>query len=69
MQVKLNKKSNIKLSVFDISGSLVEVIEDKLLNQGTYKYTFNATRLTSGVYFYRLDYGDNKIIKKMTYLK
>ena len=65
----LNKKSDIKLSVFNIRGSLVEVIEDNSLNQGRYRYTFDATGLTSGVYFYQLDYENNKIIKKMIYLK
>lgn len=62
-------KSNVKLKLYDILGNELETIIDKQLNAGTYEYKFNASHLSSGIYFYQL-ISDNKIItKKMVLLK
>ena len=69
IEFTLDKKSNIKLSVYNLRGYLEKVLEDNSLNQGEYKYNFDATELPSGIYFYKLNYNGKSIIKKMTYLK
>lgn len=46
--------SRIKLTVFDISGREVAVLVDETQNSGSYSKTFDATGLSSGVYFYQL---------------
>ena len=48
------KKTNVKLTVYDILGREVEILVDKELEPGKYKLNFTATNLPSGVYFYTL---------------
>lgn len=50
----LSKSTHIKLSVFDINGREVAVLIDKNQNAGNYSKNFDATGLSSGVYFYQL---------------
>lgn len=46
--------SNVKLAVYDILGNEIQTLVNGKLSSGSYEYTFNGARLTSGVYFYRL---------------
>ncbi len=59
----------VKLTVFDISGKEVATLVNDRLNAGTYNYEFNASKLSSGVYFYRLITNDFVDTKKMTLVK
>ncbi len=66
----LNKQSNISLSIYDITGKLVtKLIDNAEFSSGSYKVTFDASRLASGVYIYVLKNGINQLSKKMTLLK
>jgi len=57
--------SQVKLNIYDISGRLIfEIVNMKLL-PGVYTYQFNASELSSGVYFYSLDAGRNSAVNKM----
>jgi hypothetical protein len=46
--------SNIRLSVYDITGREVQTLFNGELTPGTYEYGFNGSGLSSGVYFYKL---------------
>jgi hypothetical protein len=59
----------VKLFVFDILGRQVAALVDKKQNAGVYETVFDAHLLTSGVYFYRLNFGTFTITKKMLLLK
>ena len=50
----ISKSSDIKLSVYDISGREVSRIADGYTKAGTYSVDFDAGNLSSGVYFCRL---------------
>lgn len=65
----LPKSGNTKLAVYDVLGNEVEVISNELRQAGTYTVDFNASKLSSGVYFYTLTSGDFKQTKKMTLIK
>lgn len=59
----------VKLKVYDLLGKEVATLINEVKQSGYYKVDFNASNLSSGIYFYRLE-TDNKIeIKKMTLLK
>lgn len=49
------EKQNVRLTVYDVLGRLVSVIVNKNLASGTYEFTFDASNLPSGIYFYRLN--------------
>ncbi|MEG8947010.1 T9SS type A sorting domain-containing protein [Rosettibacter firmus] len=65
----LPEKSNVKISVYDILGRLVTTLLDKNLNAGYHKVTFNASNLTSGVYFYKIEAGNFVKVKKLMLIK
>ncbi len=48
-------KSKVTLKIFDILGREISTLVNKQVQAGTYKIQFNATNLTSGVYFYTLN--------------
>jgi hypothetical protein len=63
------KAGNVKLEVYDILGRKVATLEDGRQAVGTFEVTFDASSLSSGVYFTRLTAGNNVQIQKMTLLK
>lgn len=59
----------IKLVVFDITGKAVAELVNEELTAGSYKVDFNASALSSGIYFYKLVTGQFTQTKKMTLIK
>ena len=59
----------VKLAVYNLDGTEVEILVKDYLNAGTYEITFNSKNLPSGIYYYTLWNGANKVSKKMTLLK
>jgi hypothetical protein len=59
----------VNLSVYDINGQLVSELISSSMEKGTYKYTFDASKLASGTYIYTLKAGALTASKKMTLLK
>ena len=62
-------EATTRLSVYDISGREVITFVDQKLQQGTYEYSFDGRRLSSGLYFYRLQSGEFIQTKKMMLVK
>jgi hypothetical protein len=54
IEYALPNKSRVQLVVYDVLGRKVMTLVDKDEIAGRYKVEFNATRLASGVYFYRI---------------
>lgn len=69
IKLQIPKAGNVKLTVFDVTGSQVALLVNENLNAGEYKVDFNAAALTSGVYFYRLETAGFKDVKKMILVK
>lgn len=65
----LSKTENVSLKVYNVIGQEVASLVNGQMNSGLHVVTFNASRLTSGVYFYRLETGNQVAIKKMILLK
>jgi photosystem II stability/assembly factor-like uncharacterized protein len=65
----IKRTSYTRLSVFDALGREVGVPVDEVLEPGNYKITFDGSRLSSGIYFYRLSSNDFSDTKKMILLK
>ncbi|MFH0866804.1 MAG: FG-GAP-like repeat-containing protein, partial [Bacteroidota bacterium] len=62
---QLPEKSNVKLSVFDITGKEIKSLVNQTQQAGEYKINFNAGSLPSGIYYYRLIAGNNAETGKM----
>lgn len=61
--------SNVKITVYDVTGKEVQTLVNERLQAGTYETTFEGSALTSGVYFYRLQAGDFSETKRMMMIK
>jgi len=63
------KNEFVKITVFDVTGRVMEKLVNEDLNTGTYKVDFNADSYSSGIYFYRLETDGYSETKKMVLLK
>ncbi len=63
------KSSLVKIVVYDITGKEVETLVNENLNAGSFEVDFNASKLTSGVYFYRITADGFNETKKMILTK
>jgi hypothetical protein len=57
------------LKIYDLLGNEIATLVDEEKPAGKYEVEFNASNLTSGVYFYRLRKGSFNQIKKMVLVK
>ncbi len=69
IQYSLAKPERVKLTVYDLHGRQVHVLLDAEQNAGAYAIPFDARRLASGVYFYRLEAGAFVDEKRMLLVK
>jgi hypothetical protein len=70
IKFSLNTASKVYMSVYDITGKIVDVImKGEFKSAGTYSIIFNAGGLTSGVYFLQIKAGNYSKTQKMVYLK
>ncbi|MEN8194048.1 MAG: LamG-like jellyroll fold domain-containing protein, partial [Bacteroidota bacterium] len=69
IQFGLPKASDVKVTVYNAIGQVVEELVNGHLNAGYHKLNFNASNISSGIYFYRITAGDFVNVKKMILLK
>jgi len=65
----LPSEGKVELIVYDILGRNVQTIVNEIQSSGKHIVTFNGNELSSGVYFYRLNYDGHSTVKKMMMLK
>jgi len=63
------KNSEVKLTVYDMTGKEVSVLVSEFKQAGRYTVSFNAVKKASGVYYYKLQAGDFTEVKKMILVK
>jgi hypothetical protein len=63
------KESQVKLKIYNILGQEVKTLVNDSKAPGKYTVNFNASSLSSGVYFYTLRAGNYFQVKKMMLLK
>lgn len=57
------------LNIFSVLGEKVVTLMDEVLNSGYYEYVFDASKLSSGVYFYKLESENFSDTKKMILIR
>jgi hypothetical protein len=60
---------NVKLSIFNSNGQLVQELVNKKLSSGNHSVLFDAQDLNSGIYFYTLEVDDKRLSNKMLLIK
>jgi hypothetical protein len=59
----------VTLRIFDIVGREVAVLVNETKEAGSYEVEFNASYLASGIYFYRIQAGSFRAVKKLVLTK
>jgi len=69
IEFSIPKATFVKLKIYDALGREITTLVNENLSNGNYKVNFDATDLSSGIYFYRLDAGKFSQNRKMLLLK
>jgi len=63
------KDGFVNVSIFNLLGEKVAALVQGNVSAGSYEVNFSASQLSSGIYFYSLEAGDFKAVRKMLLLK
>ena len=63
------KAGQVKITVYNILGKEITVLVNEVQNPGIYEKVWNASSYSSGVYFYRIQYGVHDKTTKMILIK
>jgi len=66
---QLPANSSVSLKVHDVLGREVSTLVNEIQSAGSYKVNFNASNLSSGIYFYKFQAGEFTQTKKMILVK
>lgn len=65
--------AHVELSVYNIRGERLATVVDEEMGSGSYEIPWSPSNgnssLTNGIYFYRLEAGDNTVVKKMVIMQ
>jgi hypothetical protein len=61
--------SYVKLAVYDMLGREVETLANQMLRAGSYQMSWNASKYSSGIYFYKVISSEFTDTKKMILVK
>jgi hypothetical protein len=66
---RIPRNDNLRLVIYDMLGNELATLVDEQKQPGIYEAEFDGTNFSSGVYFYRLIYGEHSLTKKMILMK
>jgi len=69
IKYSIPKDGQVTLKVYNMLGQEVATLVNQQQQAGNYTVNFNASRLASGIYMYRIQSGSFSLTKKMTLLK
>jgi hypothetical protein len=65
----LPRETFVRLSIYNVLGEETAVLRNETMRGGKYKVDFNASNLTSGVYFVKLETASTSISRKILLIK
>ncbi len=67
--IELQSNAQVELNVYDVNGRLVRNLIDGALKAGLHNVTFDASEISSGTYFVKLNTDDRHESRKITLIK
>jgi hypothetical protein len=65
----LAASERVQITVYDLLGKEIKTLVNEVKGPGSHQVTFNASGISSGVYFYKISAGSFLDIKKMVVVK
>ena len=65
----IRESQNVKISIFDINGKLVQNVSNQYFESGNHYVKFSSKKLSSGIYFIMLNHKNGIETQKITFLK
>jgi hypothetical protein len=69
IEFALPQSSQVNLAIFNVLGQTVTVLTDRQMPAGIHRVEFDGSDQPSGIYFYRLSYGQESLTRKMILVK
>jgi hypothetical protein len=69
IKYSLPSEANVKLEIFNLLSRKVATLVNTKQSKGTCTVTFNGQGLPSGIYFYRLEAGEHRQVRRMILAK
>ena len=69
IEYHMEKSSNVKISIYDINGRLIDSILDVFQSAGNHKINWNSKDISTGVYIVKLSLGSNTYTQRVVLLK
>lgn len=69
IEFSIPTENHVKINIYDALGREVKTLIDQNLSAGNHSVILDASELTTGIYFYKLQSGNKTVIKKMNLLK
>lgn len=69
IQYSLAKILYVRLGIYSVNGSQIDILVNKIQPAGKYKIEWTPQNISSGIYFYKLGVGNNIKVRKMIYIK
>lgn len=69
IKFSLQNGSYVKLSIYDHLGREIETLINEYKEAGEHTYTYSANKLSSGIYYYKLEAGNYSQTRKMVLMK
>jgi len=59
----------VKLTVYNLLGEKIKILVNNYQSSGNHTVSFDASKVPSGLYLYRIEFNGKQIVKKMIHLK
>jgi len=69
IEYTIAQSNKVEIKVYDILGKEVKTLVNEFLEAGAHKVVFNASELSSGVYFYKISSANFNDVKRMVLVK
>ena len=69
IRYSLTNGSDVQIDIYNLLGQKVKTLINSRMDAGKHSVTWEASRMASGIYFYKLTIGDKVFTKRMTLLK
>ena len=69
IEFSIPSDNNVEIKIFNVLGTEVATLLNAHKQAGTYSIEFNASNFSSGIYFYKVVFGNHSELKKMILLR